>query len=66
MGVKCRALLDPSPTEEQTEQDRCHTDPGLSAGLNGCLVSSKAGRQALATKLCSFDLRSFKQCDHAH
>lgn len=66
MGVKCRALLDPPPAEEQIERDSRHMDPGLSAGLNGCLVSSKACCQKLATKLHSFDLRSFKQSDHAH
>lgn len=66
MGVKRRALLDPFPAEEQIEQDSRHMDPSLSARLNGCLVSSKACRQKLATKLHSFDLRSFKQSDHAH
>lgn len=64
--MKCRALLDLSPAEEQIERDCCHMDPSLSARLNGGLVLSKACRQALATKLHSFDLRSFKQSDHAH
>ena len=64
--MKCRALLYPTPAEEQIGQDSCHMDLGLSAGLNGCLVSSKACDQELATKLHSFDLRSFKQFDHAH
>jgi len=66
MGVKCRALLDPSPAEERIEPDSRHMDPGLSAGLNGCLVPSKTCRQEPATKLHSFDLRSLKQSDHAH
>lgn len=44
----CETLLDPSPAEEEIEQDSHDVDPGLEAGLNGCLVSSKACSQALA------------------
>lgn len=51
MGVKCRALLAPSPEEEQREQDSCGVGPVFNAGLDGCLVSCKASSQALATEL---------------
>lgn len=44
----CETLLDPSPAEEEIEQDSHDVDPGLEAGLNGCLVSSKACSQVLA------------------